>query len=340
MSNPNFDQLVTTTLEHRMKKLADNHSNSNVLMYKIGKSRNIKVKGGRDIQTRIAYSTASNFQRISGMDTFDVTQFETQTMAVSQWKQFVGTQSISKAEIMKNDGDKEQTANIVGSLVDGLLNDLMNNINAELYSDGTANGGKQIDGLQSFIQDGGQGTYRGINAATYPYWRNIVQNVASPLGGGGAVSFTTTTAQGLMGQLFNRLDFNSANSKPNLIMSGIDAYTIYHDSLNDKTRYEDVETANSGFSNIKFMSAPVCFENDGFQAVTGIPANRMYFLNTNDIQWITHPKSGFKSVDQSANKSSIETREPTNQLGYIYILDGFANLICNNRRHQGVLITA
>src|SRR5690625_7622461 len=60
---------------------------------------------------------------------------------------------------------------------------LQNRIAADIYGDGTGNGGKDITGLQAAISSTPTtGTYGGIDRATWNFWRNQVISCTSDVG--------------------------------------------------------------------------------------------------------------------------------------------------------------
>ena len=75
--------------------------------------------------------------------------------------------SISGLEELQNSGS-ERVIDLLESRIKNAERTMANNVSNDLYSDGTASGGKQIGGLQHIIADApSTGTVGGINRATY-----------------------------------------------------------------------------------------------------------------------------------------------------------------------------
>lgn len=65
MASPNLSELVTTTLYHRNKELADNVSKSNALLSVLREKGKIKpVSGGRSIIEELEYAENSTFSEV------------------------------------------------------------------------------------------------------------------------------------------------------------------------------------------------------------------------------------------------------------------------------------
>jgi hypothetical protein len=68
MASPNstFTEIVTTTLEHRNKEIADNVSNSNALLSRLKAKGKIRpVPGGRSIVEELEYAENATFSELN-----------------------------------------------------------------------------------------------------------------------------------------------------------------------------------------------------------------------------------------------------------------------------------
>lgn len=66
MPSPNIDEITTTTLRSRSKKLADNVSNNTALLMRLKEKGKVKpVSGGRTILQEIAYAENGTFKRLT-----------------------------------------------------------------------------------------------------------------------------------------------------------------------------------------------------------------------------------------------------------------------------------
>jgi hypothetical protein len=173
MASPNLSEIVTTTLRNRSGKLADNVTSNNALLNRLNKKGNVKpVDGGRTIVQELDYQENGTFKRYSGYETLDISPSEVFSAAEFDWKQGAVSVSISGLEELQNSGS-ERVIDLLESRIKNAERTMANNVSNDLYSDGTASGGKQIGGLQHIIADApSTGTVGGINRATYSFWRN------------------------------------------------------------------------------------------------------------------------------------------------------------------------
>ncbi len=75
---------------------------------------------------------------------------------------------------------KERMINLLDSRIGNAERTMTNNISNDCYSTGTADGGKQIGGLQLLVADiADSGTVGGIDPATWAFWRNNVKSFAT-----------------------------------------------------------------------------------------------------------------------------------------------------------------
>jgi len=65
MASPNLDEITTTTLRNRSKKLADAVSNNTALLSRLKEKNRIRTgSGGRTILEEIAYAENGTFKRL------------------------------------------------------------------------------------------------------------------------------------------------------------------------------------------------------------------------------------------------------------------------------------
>lgn len=282
MATPNISEIAATTIESRSRKIADNVSRNNALLFQLMEKGKIRpFSGGRLIYEELSFRENSNFGWYSGYDTLPVAAQEVITAAQFDIKQAAAPVTISGLEMLQNSG-KEAVLDLLESKLAVAEATMKNGIATSIYSDGTGFGGKEINGLDIAVpQDPTTGTYGGIDRATWPFWRSKVYDPAS--------TPTATTIQGYMNTLWAQLVRGA--DKPQLIMAGSTIWATYMSSLQAQRRFTDAKMAEAGFENVKFMSAPVVLDN-----ITGIVATDMYFLNTDYINLRPHKDRNFTSA--------------------------------------------
>ncbi|MBI1425787.1 MAG: phage major capsid protein [Gammaproteobacteria bacterium] len=315
MSTPSstFTEMVSTTLRQHNKEMADSVSKHNALWNRLDKKKLIeKIDGGYEIVEPIMYAENSTYQRYSGFELLNINQSDVITSAKFDWKQSVVNIVASGLELRNNSG-KNAMIKLAKAKMKVAKQTFSNNINADLHSDGTADGGKQIGGLEALLTSDGTGTYGGINAGNFTFWKNQFQD---------GNTATSATIRGKMKALW--LATCRGTDKTDLIISSTDLFSLYWDSLTDLQRFTQADEADTGFDSIKFMSADVVHET----SESGISANRMNFLNTDYLKLVVH-KDAFMTV--------ADEKSSANQDGVVIPILFQGNLVCSNRARQGLL---
>ena len=319
--NSEFTEIVSSTFRDVQKDFADNVTDKNALLTAMKEKGGIQLKdGGSSIQRQLSYAENSTFQYYSGYETLDVSASNTLTSANYDWKQAACNITISGLERRQNSGIS-QIIDLVSQRTTNAMNTMANNINVGLYSDGTGSSGKQIGGLQLIVADDPTtGTVGGIDASVQTFWRNVSYDATTD--GGAAASASNIIKY--MNAVYNQL--TRGTDKPNLIVCDQNYYNFYQQALQSIQRINVSEgavarMASSGFAALDYLGVPVILDND-------IPANHMYFLNTDYLFFDVHKDANFAPGDMD---SSI------NQDAMVMPILFMGNLTCSNRSLQGVL---
>jgi len=318
MASPNstFTELVSTTFRKHRKEIKDNLSNRNALLKYIMKRGNyLKEDGGLTIATPLDYAANSTYQRYSDWDTLNISQSDVISAAEYQWRQIAINVVASGRELRINSGDS-RIINLAKARIKNAIRTFNNNFSSDLYSAGSLT--NQINGLQAIVADTNTNTVGGIDASTWAFWQNTVLDASD-------VSVTpssTTIENGLMLPLWLSLD-RGPDDQPDLIVADNTYYQYFEGSQASLKRYTSAESANGGFVTLKYKNADVLFDGN-----SGIPANHMYFLNTNYLQLVVH---------QDADMEIMDEMRPVNQDGSVTPILWMGNLTCSNRKLQGVI---
>jgi hypothetical protein len=166
MASPNLSDIISTTIQSRSGVLADSVTKNNALLMKLKERGNVKpFSGGNVILQELMYNDSStlNAGSYSGYDVIDITPNSPISAAQFDMKQYAAAVSISGFEMLQNSG-KEQIIDMLEGRIQVAEAQLMNQISAGVYSDGTGNGGKDITGLAAAVSiTPTSGTYGGIN---------------------------------------------------------------------------------------------------------------------------------------------------------------------------------
>jgi len=322
MPSPNISEIITTTLESRSKKIADNITKNNALLTRLQSRGKVKpVSGGRLIYQELSYAENGTYKRYSGYDLLNIAPSDVFTAAQYDFKQAAMAVTISGLEQLQNSGDSA-IIDLLEQRISNAEDSFMNNLAADIYSDGTADGGKQVGGVQLLVSTSpNSGTVGGINRADWAFWRN--QKFAAVADGGAAAS--SANIQSYMNRLY--LNTSRGSDKIDLVIADNNFYRLYLESLQAIQRIQgSADLATAGYDALKYMGADVVFDG-GYGG--NAPANQMYFLNTKYMFLRPHSERNFKPIGGD--------RVPVNQDATIKIMGWAGNMTMNNAFLQGVL---
>lgn len=320
MPNVNYNDIFTSTLESRTKKLADNVSDNNALLARLReKGKSSTISGGSKILQELEYGEG-DFVWYTGYDNIDYTPKQLFTAAEYQMKLCAVPVSISGEDMLKNSG-KERMFDLFKARISNAEKTMKNAMSRAIYADGTGSGGKEIGGLKLLVADDPtQGVVGNINRAEggNEFWRNQAMT---------GEAITADNIRAKMDAMY--LKCTRGSDKPDLIVADDTLYSLYEQSLTPLQRFTNPKMAEAGFETLKFKGADVIF--DGGQG-GACPANHMYFLNTDFIYLRSHKDRNMKVIggDRLAvNKDAL------------YKIIGWAgNMTLSNAALQGVLVGA
>jgi len=325
--NSTMTEIVTTTLRNRTGKLADNVTKNNALLNRLKKKGNVKtVNGGRTIVQELEYAENGTYKRYSGYEALNISPSDVFTGAEFNYAQAAVAVSISGLEQIQNSGD-EAIIDLLESRIKNASKTLTNNIASDCYSDGTADGGRQIGGLQLLVsKTPSTGTVGGIDASTTigTFWRNIA--FSGVTNGGAATS--SANIQSYMNQ--TALQIVRGTDAADLIVADNNYYRFYLESLQAIQRIQSTDMAASGFTSLMYYGAGKAADVvlDGGVG-GGSPTNTMYFLNTNYIFFRPHVDRFFTPLG--------DDRYAVNQDAMVKLVGFAGNMTVSNRKLQAVL---
>lgn len=325
MASPGLSEVVTTTLRNRSKTVADNFTVNTALMWRLSSKGKAKpFNGGRTIVHPITYARNGTYKRYSGFEQLNIEPSDIFSASEFNLKQAACAITISGLEMLQNSGPSA-LIDLLEGRIENAEKTMWDEMAADIYSDGTADGGKQILGLQALVSDAGTGTVGGIDSSTHTFWKNQVQTVAT--------AFSSSNVTPAMNALWLKLCRN--REKPDLIIADNTAYTAYWESLQAIQRITNTKMGAAGFENLKFMSADVVADGgyqDSRYTTNGAPASHMYFLNTEYLMYRPHSQRNFVPLDPD--------RFSTSQDALVKLIGWCGNLTINNRQLQGVIRVA
>jgi len=315
MAFPNVSDIITTTIESRTRKIADNVTKNNALLMRLSQKGKVRTfSGGRLIYEELSFAENANAGWYSGYDLLPVAAQDVLSAAQFDIKQAACPVVVSGLEMLQNAGP-EQMIDLIAARIDVAESTMKNLVAGGIYSDGTGSGGKEITGLNAAVPfDPLTGTYGGIDRVTWTFWRSKLVNAAS-----------AATIQANMNSLWAQLVRGA--DRPDLIPMDNVVWAAYLASLQAQQRFAGTEVGKLGFPTLKYMDADVVLDGGigGF-----CPAGTAFMLNTDYIRFRPHSARNF--VPLSPNK-----RYSINQDAEVQILAWAGNLTTSGAQFQGRL---
>jgi hypothetical protein len=263
-------------------------------------------EGGTSIVEPLIYTANDTTSSYSGYDAIDLTPQEGITAAEYDWKQMAASIAISGIEEAKNRGT-EAIIKLLNAKISQAEMSIKSSLNTMLFGANAV--ATDFNGLGTLIKTANN-TVGGIDASTNTWWNPTQDSSASTL------SLVDMAA------VYNNA--SKGNDNPDLIITSEPLFSKYESLLTPNVRYQDVEKANSGFTNLMFKQTPVVFD-------FAIAANtEMYFLNSKYLKLTGMNGHWFNTTDfQNGTVAGVDAR-------YALIM-AYGELTVSNRSRQGYL---
>ena len=167
--NPDFNALLSTTLQNYQPTLVDNIFKDLVLLNHLNERGRVQVEeGGTSIVEPLMYAVNNTVASYAGYDTIDLTPQDGISAAEYQWKQMAASIAISGIEEAKNRGT-EAIIKLLNAKIQQSEMSLKSSLNDMLFSNGAGNGGKDFNGLTNIVGTQNN-TVGGIDSTTNTWW--------------------------------------------------------------------------------------------------------------------------------------------------------------------------
>jgi hypothetical protein len=321
-ANSNYSDVLATTIESRSGIVADNVTKNNALLTRLReKGRYKPFTGGSTILQELSFQANSTAMYYSGAEVLDISPADVISAAQFPIKQAAVAVTINGLEMLQNSGE-EQIIDLFDARLDVAEASIENLISTGIYSDGTANNGKQITGLQAMVvASPGTGVVGGIDRQTWSFWRNQTFDFTGDLGASASSSNIQTG--------FNRLYAKTSRGSDvvDLILLDNNLWGFFMSSLQNIQRFPgSSKMAELGFVASKYMNADVVLDG----GIGGnIPAGTGYFLNTKYIFFRPHANRNFVPIG--------DERMSTNQDAIVRLIGWAGNMTASGLQFQGVM---
>ncbi|MGN6124701.1 MAG: phage major capsid protein [Sphingomonas oligoaromativorans] len=327
LANPSavMNEIVTTTLLNRGTEVADNVTKNNALLNRLRMRGKVKpYSGGYAITEPVAFAENGTFKRYSGFEPLNITPGETMSSAVYPVAMAACAVTLSGQEMLANSGE-EAILDLLEERITIAVDTLTNNIALDCYSDGTADGGRQIGGLGLLVgTNPNAGVVGGFDrsSAVGAFWRN--KKYSGVTDGGAAV--TQANIIQYMQALWSRLVRGA--DKPDLMPADNNFYNLYWAALQAQQRFtNDTDEASAGFGELKFQTADVVMDGG---VGGGAPVSSLYMLNTKYLKFRPHKDRNFVPIGGD--------RTSSNQDAVVKLIGFAGNMTMSNASLQGVLV--
>ena len=290
-----YQQILSMALEDRSSSYEDLVSNNNALLAVLRRKGMWHTYSGPRIRQTLQINKQVA-QWYSGYDQLLNPALDLFNDAFYDPKMVVVPVVLSMQEILNNEG-QNQLMDVLDSYMAAAERSLEDTMDAAVYSDGTANGGKQLTGLATAIPIiNNTGVYGGIDRATAPIWRTSTFDANSfPVTGLG-----TQVTGATIRQMLNYIMTNRSRGKDyaDLLLMSPEHYAAY-DAATVVMQRQTNETSMGklGFSALEYIGGGKRAEIvlDGGIG-SNMPSNTTFGINTDSFRLRYHPNRNFDKL--------------------------------------------
>jgi len=303
-TNAAYQQILSMALEDRSSSYQDLVSNNNALLAVMRKKGLWQTYSGPRIRQTLQVSK-NVAQWYSGYDQLLNPAIDLFNDAFYDPKMVVVPIILSMQEILNNQGDA-QLMDVLDSYMAAAERALEDTMDAGLYSDGTANGGKQITGLATAVPIvTNTGVYGGIDRANAAIWRTSTFDAQSVVAAIGTQVTATTIRPFLNYVMTNR---SRGRDYADLLIMSPEHYSAY-DAATVVIQRQQNETSlgKLGFSALEYIGGGKRAEIvlDGGIG-SNMPANTTFGINTDSMRLRYHPSRNFDKVFDGDGQMPID----------------------------------
>jgi hypothetical protein len=302
-TNAAYQQILSMALEDRSSGYEDLVSNNNAMLAVMKRKGLWHTYSGPRIRQTLQISKQVA-QWYSGYDQLLNPALDLFNDAYFDPKMVVVPVILSMQEILNNEGSA-QLMDVYDSYIAAAERALEDTMDAEIYSDGTANGGKQITGLATAVPIvTNSGVYGGIDRATAVIWQTKTYDANSFLAGSTQVSATTIRP------MLNYVMTKQSRGKDyaDLLVMSPEHYAAYDAAtVAIQRQTNSTSLGQLGFSAIEYIGGGKRAEIvlDGGIG-SNMPANTTFGLNTDSFRMRYHPNRNFDNLFDGDGQMPID----------------------------------
>jgi len=302
-TNAAYQQILSMALEDRSSSYEDLVSNNNALLAVMRRKGLWHTYSGPRIRQTLQVSK-NVAQWYSGYDQLLNPAIDLFNDAYYDPKMVVVPVILSMQEILNNEGEA-QLMDVLDSYMGAAERALEDTMDAGLYSDGTANGGKQITGLATAVPIiTNTGVYGGIDRANAAIWRTSTFDAHSFMAG------LTQVTSATIRPMLNNIMTNRSRGRDyaDLLIMSPEHYAAY-DAATIAIQRQQNETSlgKLGFSALEYIGGGKRAEIvlDGGIG-SNMPANTTFGINTDTMRLRYHPNRNFDKLFEGDGQMPID----------------------------------
>jgi len=273
-----------------------------------------RITSGERIKLPLVYAGSGNFRRYTGLEPLNVTGYDGITNVFFDWKQAGAAAVISGLDSRNNQGEN-QVRDLWKTKIQQAESEMGDNLATDAYSDGTADGSRQITGLLAMIATTiTSGTYAAIDTAVNTKWRNQVS---------ASVGAAATNLLPALRTVYNDCtEVSSVEGEPDALVTTQTVAEVLEALTLPAVRYVGGAEADLS-TKPKYRNAKILWEA---KCQSGV----MYVLNSNHLFMFVHR-------DADMNMLPAGKQQPINQDAFVAPIIWQGNMACNLRAALGKL---
>ena len=303
-SNAAYQQILSMAVEDRSSSYEDLVSNNNALLAVMRRKGLWNTYSGPRIRQTLQIGKQVA-QWYSGYDQLLNPAIDIMNDAYYDPKMVVVPIILSMQEILNNEGDN-QLMDVLDTYMGAAERALEDTMDVALYSDGSANGGKQLTGLATAVPIvTNTGLYGGIDRATAVIWRTQTydaQTAATTIG----TQVNSTTVRPFLNYIMTRQ--SRGRDYADLLIMSPEHYAAY-DAATIAIQRQQNETSlgKLGFSALEYIGGGKRAEIvlDGGIG-SNMPSNTTFGLQTDSFRLRYHPNRNFDKLFDGDGQMPID----------------------------------
>jgi len=313
-TNAAYQQILSMALEDRSSGYEDLVSNNNALLAVMKRKGLWQTYSGPTIRQTLQIGKQSA-QWYSGFDQLLNPAIDLFNDAVYSPKMVVVPVILSMQEILNNEGEA-QLMDVYDSYISAAERALEDAMDAGLYGDGTANGGKQITGLATAVPIvTNSGVYGGIDRGQATVWQTKTYDANSVMAG--TTQVNSTTIRPLLNYVMTKQ--SRGRDYADLLIMSPEHYAAY-DAATIAIQRQTNETSlgKLGFSALEYIGGGKRAEIvlDGGIG-SNMPANTTFGLNTDSFRLRYHPNRNFDKLFDGDGQMPIDKDAVAQFIGWM-----------------------